>query len=171
MDLLQYVHFKYCRSPSLWSTLLRPRWRDPSMALHGFTVSFAGLLSASENFCCANPCKTLCTWETQQTREELLFPWSPCIVLYCSENYNILMFKFTLLLCLSMQQTICQHSCYRGLGLGDGKHGDVLSLCGLEEWICLASSLACCLSYCFWVGEFAMLMVAKIDQKMHSIHL
>lgn len=98
-------------------------------------------------------------------------PGSPCIVLYCSENYNILMFKFTLLLCLSMQQTICQHSCYRGLGLGDGKHGDVLSLCGLEEWICLASSLACCLSYCFWVGEFAMLMVAKIDQKMHSIHL
>lgn len=97
-------------------------------------------------------------------------PGSPCIVLYCSENYNILMFKFNTSAMFkyaadNLSTQLLSRAWSRGW------QAWVLSLCGLEEWICLASSLACCLSYCFWVGEFAMLMVAKIDQKMHSIHL
>lgn len=55
-DLLQFVHFRYCRSPSLiHAPVYTRRWNSG-----GFTASFVGLLSASANVCCANPCKALC---------------------------------------------------------------------------------------------------------------
>lgn len=175
MNLLQCVHFKYCRSPSLWSSLLRPPWRDPSMAHHGFTVSFAGLLSASENFRCANPCKTLCTWETQQTEKPVksfCSPGSLCIVLYCSENCNILMFKFnTFALVKYAADNLSTQLLSRAWSRGWQAWGCVMSVWVGRMDLLGKQFLACCLSCCFWVEDFAMLMMAKIDQMMHSIHL
>lgn len=102
-DLLQFVHFRYCRSPSLKPALAwfcAGRWN-----LCGFTGSFVGLLSASASLCCANPCKALCFSDAQPREEMFKLQWTlerlnyiPCRY---KSNFSLVAIMLDILVCVS----------------------------------------------------------------------
>lgn len=141
-DLLQFVHFRYCRSPSLMHQPVYT-WRWNSC---GFTASFVGLLSASASLCCANPCKALCFSDVQPKEEVQVF-------VFCCSNLLMNTWKSKNHIHRRHKRaavTFSPLSCCRHVRLC--RHLNIKVV-----W-------HCCLSRCFQVDDFTISILDKIRE-------
>lgn len=127
--LLQFVHFRYCRSPSLIHQPVSTQEVELLWVLRRVLLVCSQLLAG---LCCANPCKALCFSHTQPNVETQAFVFC-CSNLWALDRLKIIFTSGTReqLLCFPL---LCSHvALYRHLNVK-----------------------FCCLSGCFQVDDFTI---------------